>query len=719
MTKLASLNVDDQLIAFVNNTLLDGLEISTEAFWAGLAKVIAEFSPKNRKLVATREDIQQQIDTWHLARKGKKLVPSEYQKFLREIGYLVDEPKAFEISTQNVDPEIASIAGPQLVVPVSNARYALNAANARWGSLYDGLYGTDAIDENDGSERGGGYNPKRGAKVIAWAKAFLDQSVPLESGSHSDATSYEIVKQNCIVSLSDGTQTRLSNCIGFTGDAGSPDSIICKNNGLHIELQFDRSLPVSQQDASGMSDVILESALSTIMDCEDSVAAVDVQDKVGVYSNWLGLMKGDLSVDVVKGGKTIRRSLSADRAYTALDGSTFSLKGRAVMFSRNVGLLMTSQMVLDKNGDQVPECILDTYINACSALHDLNGERANSAEGSVYFVVPKMHGPGEVAFANDLFSAVETALNMKPLTLKMGIMDEERRTSSNLAACIHAARERVAFINTGFLDRTGDEIHTSMHAGVMLAKGEMKNSKWIAAYEDRNVDIGLACGFSGCAQIGKGMWAMPDLMADMLAQKQAHLKAGANTAWVPSPTAATLHATHYHQTNVFDIQDKLKSRPLASLDDLLTIPLAEGINWSQDEINAEIENNSQSILGYMVRWIEQGIGCSKVPDIHNIGLMEDRATLRISSQLMANWLMHGVIEKMHVLEILERMAGIVDEQNAGDPEYVPMTPDVEDSIAFQAACELLCQGADQPSGYTEPILHARRLEAKQAILQSK
>ena len=717
MAQLASLNVDELLIDFVNKNLLQQLPVSAEQFWSGLAKIVNEYGPRNRALIAKRETLQKQIDDWHVEHKNQPIDQGAYQDFLRGIGYLVKEPAAFEISTQNVDPEIALIAGPQLVVPVSNARYALNAANARWGSLYDGLYGTDAISDDDGAQPNGAYNPKRGAKVIAWAKNFLDQAIPLEKGSHKDATAYVIENEHCVVTMSDGTQTQLFACIGYNGDANLPDAIICKHNGLHVELKFNRSSPVGQQDESGMSDVVLESALSTIMDCEDSVAAVDAQDKVGVYSNWLGLMKGDLSVDVTKGAKTIKRALSPDRIYTGLDEKPFSLKGRALMFSRNVGLLMTSPMVLDKNGNQVPECILDTYINACSALHDLNGERSNSAAGSVYFVVPKMHGPDEVAFANDLFGAVETVLKMPPLTLKMGIMDEERRTSANLAACIHAARERVCFINTGFLDRTGDEIHTSMQAGPMLAKGEMKNTKWISAYEDRNVDIGLACGFSGHAQIGKGMWAMPDLMADMLAQKQAHLQAGANTAWVPSPTAATLHATHYHQINVFEVQEKLKNRPLASLDDLLTIPLAGGINWSADEIRNEIENNSQSILGYVVRWIEQGIGCSKVPDIHNIGLMEDRATLRISSQLMANWLLHGVINQQQIIDTMKQMAKVVDEQNAGDKAYVPMTPDTDKSIAFQAAVELVLKGATQPSGYTEPILHARRAEAKRANLQ--
>jgi len=712
MTNSATLTVDDQLQQFINDKLLPGLDISQSAFMAGMERLIADFSQRNQNLVAHREVLQKQIDDWHISHKWRAHDHSAYKDMLREIGYLQDEPDDFQISTSNVDDEIAVIAGAQLVVPVSNARFALNAANARWGSLYDSLYGTDALSENDGAERGGSFNPLRGAKVIAWARQFLDEAIPLAAGSHSQAQDYRIDQGKCVVTLKDGSKSELAACIGYTGTPEAPSSIICKHNGLHIEMIFDRDSEIAKSDSAGMSDVILESAMTTIMDCEDSVAAVDASDKVEVYTNWLGLMKGDLSAPVTKGGETSTRTLASERTYIGLDGSDFSLPGRVVMFARNVGLLMTTPIVRDAQDRPVPECILDTYFNACAALHDLNGKGGNSRTGSIYFVVPKMHGPEEVAFANDLFNAVEEILGLDANTIKMGIMDEERRLSANLKASIYAARERVCFINTGFLDRTGDEIHTSMQAGPMLAKGDMKTTPWITSYEDRNVDIGLACGFSGKAQIGKGMWAMPDRMADMLEQKIAHPMAGANTAWVPSPTAATLHATHYHQVNVHERQKELSSRPLASLDDLLTIPLANGMNWSDDEIRSEIENNAQGILGYMVRWVEQGIGCSKVPDINNVGLMEDRATLRISSQHLANWLLHGVVSKKQVLDILMKMATIVDDQNAGDPAYHNMTPDVGASIAFQAACELVFKGVEQPSGYTEPVLHAQRLAFK-------
>ena len=712
MTNSATLTVNDQLQQFINDKLLPGLDISQSAFMAGMERLIADFSQRNQNLVAHREVLQKQIDDWHISHKWRAHDHSAYKDMLREIGYLQDEPDDFQISTSNVDDEIAVIAGAQLVVPVSNARFALNAANARWGSLYDSLYGTDALSENDGAERGGSFNPLRGAKVIAWARQFLDEAIPLAAGSHSQAQDYRIDQGKCVVTLKDGSKSELAACIGYTGTPEAPSSIICKHNGLHIEMIFDRDSEIAKSDSAGMSDVILESAMTTIMDCEDSVAAVDASDKVEVYTNWLGLMKGDLSAPVTKGGETSTRTLASERTYIGLDGSDFSLPGRVVMFARNVGLLMTTPIVRDAQDRPVPECILDTYFNACAALHDLNGKGGNSRTGSIYFVVPKMHGPEEVAFANDLFNAVEEILGLDANTIKMGIMDEERRLSANLKASIYAARERVCFINTGFLDRTGDEIHTSMQAGPMLAKGDMKTTLWITSYEDRNVDIGLACGFSGKAQIGKGMWAMPDRMADMLEQKIAHPMAGANTAWVPSPTAATLHATHYHQVNVHERQKELSSRPLASLDDLLTIPLANGMNWSDDEIRSEIENNAQGILGYMVRWVEQGIGCSKVPDINNVGLMEDRATLRISSQHLANWLLHGVVSKKQVLDILMKMATIVDDQNAGDPAYHNMTPDVGASIAFQAACELVFKGVEQPSGYTEPVLHAQRLAFK-------
>jgi len=712
MTLHGSLTVDDQLASFIDDELLAGLLISPQTFWTGLNDIVASFAGRNRQLVAHRENLQQQIDNWHIANRDKPHNAAAYTNFLREIGYLQDDPRDFKITSANVDAEIASIAGPQLVVPVSNARFALNAANARWGSLYDALYGTDAIADENGAERGGGFNPARGEKVVAWARKFLDQAVPLSTGSHTLATAYQIADGKCLVSMENGQQADLESFVGYTGSGDAPDAILCRHNGLHLELVFDQSSAIGKTDKTGMSDVVLESALTTIMDCEDSVAAVDTEDKVGVYSNWLGLMRGDLSASIVKGGKTTVRKLAADRQYTSADGQELTLAGRAVMFARNVGLLMTTAMVRDADGNEVPECILDTYINACSALHDLNGKRANSRTGSVYFVVPKMHGPQEVTFACDLFTAVENALGLAPNTLKMGIMDEERRTSTNLKSCIHAARERVCFINTGFLDRTGDEIHTSMQAGPMVTKGDMKTAKWITAYEDHNVDIGLACGFSGKAQIGKGMWAMPDLMAEMLATKQGHPMAGANTAWVPSPTAATLHATHYHQVDVRARQHELKSRTPANLGDLLTIPLAENTNWPDEKIQREIDNSCQSILGYMVRWVEHGVGCSKVPDINNIALMEDRATLRISSQHMANWLAHGIIDKQQVLGTMEKMAGVVDQQNASDPTYRNMAPDVNASLAFQAACDLICLGVDQPSGYTEPILHARRLEFK-------
>ncbi len=712
MAKLGTLTVDDQLVEFINQQLLPGLEISTGVFWSGLECIITVFAERNRELVCHREALQKLIDDWHIEHQGQPHDHAAYKSFLQKIDYLQPEPDDFKISTDNVDAEIAQVAGAQLVVPVSNARFALNAANARWGSLYDALYGTDAISDNDGAERGKDFNPVRGGKVIKWARQFLDQAVPLASGSHAQAQSYQITQDACQVTLVTGKKVRLASFIGFTGSAEAPQSVLCKHNGLHVELVFNPDAAIAKTDSAGMSDVILESALTTIMDCEDSVAAVDATDKVGVYRNWLGLMKGDLSAPVSKGGKTSIRALAKDREYCRADGSNFTLPGRALMFARNVGLLMTTAMVRDGDGNEVPECILDTYINACSALHDLHGRRANSRTGSIYFVVPKMHGAQEVAFANDLFGAVEHVFKLANNTLKMGIMDEERRTSANLKACIHAARERVCFINTGFLDRTGDEIHTSMQAGAMVTKGDMKTAAWIGAYEDRNVDTGLACGFSGKAQIGKGMWAMPDLMADMLEQKQAQLEAGANTAWVPSPTAATLHGTHYHQVDVHERQRVLLSRAPVSLDDLLTIPLADNTNWPDEEIQLEIDNSCQSILGYMVRWVEQGIGCSKVPDIHNVALMEDRATLRISSQHMANWLLHGVIDKHQVLATMEKMAAVVDGQNAGDPAYRNMAPDVDESIAFQAACDLVCRGMDQPSGYTEPVLHARRIEFK-------